>query len=88
MSDFQDVIKLIGSVKDEQLLEDLLMGLTTEEERHKLVQRVEIIKRLIAGEPQHKIAQELGVGVATVTRGSKELAGGRFRLLKEEHEKH
>jgi indole-3-glycerol phosphate synthase len=82
MSDFKEVIKLINSIQDKQLLEDFLMGLTTEEERKKLTQRIQIIKRLLAGEPQHSIAHDLGVGIATVTRGSKELRNDRFKVLK------
>lgn len=82
MSDFSDVIKLIHSIRDEKLLEDFLMGLTTDKERTELTQRIEIIKRLLAGEAQHKIAQDLGVGIATVTRGSKELSKGRFKALR------
>ncbi len=83
MSDFGEVIKLIDSIQDEQLLEDFLLGLTTEEERKKLTQRVEIIKRLLNNEAQVNIAHDLGVGVATVTRGSKELSNNRFRVLKD-----
>ncbi len=81
MSDFNDVISLIRHTPDEALLTDLLLGLTTDKERHELAQRLEIVKRLKAGEPQAKIAESLGVGVATVTRGSKELAQGRFKIL-------
>ena len=88
MSDFTSIVKLIASAKDEELLQDFLLGLTTPNEREAFVQRVEIIKRLLKGEPHHQIAEELGVGVATVTRGSKELAAGRFKLLKESHENH
>ncbi len=83
MSDFSDVIAVIAGTRDPRLLEDLLLGLTTEKERQELAQRIEIVKRLLAGEPQHKIAADLGVGVATVTRGSKELAQGRFKVLRE-----
>jgi indole-3-glycerol phosphate synthase len=83
MSDFEEVIKLIDSIKDEQLLEDFLLGLTTEEERRKFAQRVEIVKRLLNGEAQVGIAHDLGVGVATVTRGSKELSNDRFKVLKD-----
>lgn len=82
MSDFMDIIKLIDSAEDMDLLEDFLLGVTTPKERHAIVQRVEIIKRLLANEPQHEIAQKLGVGVATVTRGSKELNKGRFKILR------
>ena len=59
------------------------MGLTSPKERTELAQRIEIVKMLLAGELQHDIAQELGVGVATVTRASKELAQGRFKVLKD-----
>jgi len=84
MYDFPELVKLVASIQDIELLEDFFMGLTTEVERKEFVQRVEIVKRLLAGEPQAKIAQELGVGVATVTRGSKEVAKGRFRVLREQ----
>jgi len=82
MSDFSDFIELIHTTRDKQLLEDLLIGVTTVQERAAIVRRVEIIKRLIAGTPQAEIAKELGVGIATVTRGSKELSQGRFAILR------
>lgn len=84
MSDFTDFIALTHSIQDKALLEDFLVGVTTDKERSELVRRVEIIKRLIAGEPQQKIASELGVGIATVTRGSKELSQGRFKVLRKQ----
>ena len=83
MSDFNDLISLIHRTPDEALLEDLLVGITTDKERHELAQRLEIVKRLRAGQPQSKIASDLGVGVATVTRGSKELNQGRFKILEQ-----
>ena len=82
MSDFSSFINLVFSIRDEQLLEDFLIGVTTDKERLELNQRVEIVKRLLAGEPQAKIASDLRVGIATVTRGSKELAQGRFKVLR------
>jgi TrpR family trp operon transcriptional repressor len=82
MSTFADFITLVHTTRDKQLLEDLLVGVTTEKERDELTRRIEIIGKLIAGEPQQKIANDLGVGVATVTRGSKELARGRFKVLR------
>lgn len=82
MSDFKTFTSLIASIQDQAVLEDFLVGITTVNERKELLQRVEIVKRLIAGEPQAKIAQDLGVGIATVTRGSKELAAGRFKALR------
>lgn len=86
MFSFNDFLDLISSTKDKDLLEDFLKGVTTPKERKELVVRVEIIKRLINREPQQKIATELGVGIATVTRGSKELSEGRFKILRNNHE--
>jgi TrpR family trp operon transcriptional repressor len=83
MSDFNEFIELVYSTKDHTLLEDFLIGITTPKERQEFAQRLEIVKRLAAGEAQKKIAGELGVGVATVTRGSKELSQGRFKLIRQ-----
>lgn len=84
MSDFNDFIDIVDSMRDKQLLADFLIAVTTEKERDELLRRVEIIRRLIDGMPQQKIASDLGVGVATVTRGSKELAQGRFKALRKD----
>lgn len=73
---------LIYKTRDRRLLEDLLIGMTTRGEREKLGHRLSIVKRLLAGETQLEIAQELGVGIATVTRGSRELAMGHFKVLR------
>jgi TrpR family trp operon transcriptional repressor len=84
MSDFGELVTVIHSAADKALLEDLLLAITTPKEREELVRRLEITKRLLKGEPQAKIAKDLGVGVATVTRGSKELAQGRFKILRQQ----
>ena len=82
MSDFSDVIEIIHNIKDRELLADFLMALTTEKERAELSQRVQIVRRLVKGIPQLQISKDLGVGVATVTRGAKELASGKFKVLR------
>jgi TrpR family trp operon transcriptional repressor len=82
MNNFDEFITTVNQIQDKSLLEDFLRGITTANERKELSQRLEIIKRLLDGQPQHKIAEDLGVGVATVTRGSKELSEGRFKALR------
>lgn len=84
MKEFDNFVDLVYSLENKDVLADFLIGITTPKERQELVRRVEIVHRLLAGQPQAKIASDLGVGVATVTRGSKELAAGRFHALKEE----
>lgn len=82
MKNFHDLVKHIHSLKSLDELSEFLHGLTTDKERYELARRIDIADRLLRGEPQHKIASDLGVGVATVTRGSKEVAIGRFDSLK------
>ncbi len=60
-------------------MSDFLMALLTPKEMIELSTRLEIVKMLKKGVAQHKIAEKLGVGVATVTRGSKELQQGGFK---------
>jgi TrpR family trp operon transcriptional repressor len=91
MSSFKDFVDVVHSIHDKDLLEDFLVAITTVKERKELARRLEITKRLVQGIPQLKIANELGVGIATVTRGSKELSQGRFKALRKEgkvHEPH
>ncbi len=84
MSRDNNLTELIHSAsKNKELLEDFILGLTTPNERAVLLRRVEIIERLLAGESQHSIAADLGVGVSTVTRGSRELKLGRFKVLRD-----
>ncbi len=58
---------------------DFLKGILTPQELVEIPQRLQIVKMLKQGKPQRQIAEELGVGVATITRGSKELQNGRFK---------
>lgn len=81
-NDFEDFVELIYSVRDFDLFSDFMHGITSDKDKENLPKRLEIIKKLINQESHHHIAQELGVGVATVTKGSKLLSRGQFKLLK------
>jgi TrpR family trp operon transcriptional repressor len=60
---------------------DFLKGILTPKEFEELVTRLQIIKLLKTGLPHQEIARRLGVGVATVTRGSREIKLGRFKNI-------
>lgn len=64
-------------------MENFLDGILTPQELEEIPVRLQIVKLLKKGIPQHEIAQKLGVGVATVTRGSKEITKGRFSSITE-----
>ncbi len=65
----------LGSTKE---MENFLEGILTPTEIVALTQRIEIVKRLKAGTPQRQIASEMGVGIATVSRGAREISLGKF----------
>lgn len=79
---FNDFVELIYSIRDFDLFEDFMDGITSDKDKENLPKRVEIIKKLLDAQSQHNIAKELGVGVATVTKGSKLLAQGKFKVLR------
>ncbi|GAB2600672.1 Trp family transcriptional regulator [Nitrincola alkalisediminis] len=51
----------------------LLESLLTPAELNEIPKRLQILKMLQAGIPQRKIAEQLGVGIATVSRGARAL---------------
>ncbi len=57
---------------------DALQALLTPYEQQELVNRLEIFALLSAGMSQREVAKTVGVGIATVTRGSKALQAGKF----------
>ena len=66
--------KLIQAIskagKDEKILKAFLNEILTEKEYAEIIRRFEVLTRLIEGETQRSIALDLGLGIATVTRGS------------------
>ena len=76
------LIETILSLKTKDQMENLLLGILTPQELEQLPVRLEVVKRLKKGHPQRKIADDLGVGIATVTRGATEIKKGRFKDVK------
>ena len=70
--------------KDKTLLADFIKDILTPREIENISVRWQIVKRLAKGEHHQSIAQDLHLGVATVTRGSREMRkkdGGFRRAL-------
>ena len=74
-------IETIFSIKSKEQMVDFIEGILTQKELNALATRIEIVRLLKKNISQKKIAIKLKVGVATVTRGSKELQKGRFKYL-------
>lgn len=78
----QDLVTHLAGLKTPEKIEDFLRGILTEVELGEVATRLQIVKLLKAGMPQKEIAERLGVGIATVTRGSKEVQKGMFGDVK------
>ncbi|MGB2181656.1 MAG: Trp family transcriptional regulator, partial [Pseudomonadales bacterium] len=57
---------------------EALEALLTPYEQEEVIHRLQIFTLLTKGLSQREIAKQLGVGIATVTRGSKALQAGKF----------
>jgi len=75
---YNTLVETILSLKTKKNVREFLDGILTPKERLEIPVRLQIVKLLKKGVPQHEIASTLGVGIATVTRGSKEIAKGNF----------
>ncbi|MBI4835642.1 MAG: transcriptional regulator [Candidatus Abawacabacteria bacterium] len=76
------LIKALEKVANAKELSLLLEVILTPKELQEIGQRLEILNRLEHGEPQHKIAQKLHVGVATVTRGASVIRSNSYQKIK------
>ncbi len=63
-------------------MEQFLEGILSPNELESISTRIKIIKMLKDKTPQRLIAEKLGVGIATVTRGAKELKTQTFPSIK------
>lgn len=73
----QDILKFISVVHKKNLsekeIERLFVAMLTPSEIEVLSQRIHIVEMLYAGKPQREVSEQLGVGVATATRGNRML---------------
>lgn len=81
-----ELLALIGkTAQNRDLLDRFLTDLLTPREYEELAARWQIVKQLDRGVPQRKIARNLRVAIATITRGARELLdpeGGFNKVLR------
>ena len=80
-NELNELIEVFLSKNTKETMLDFLYGILTPKELMEISRRLQIVKMLKKGIAQHEIANSLQVGVATVTRGSKELQKGRFKNI-------
>lgn len=72
-----ELIELLCRINNPSNMSDVLSNILTPDEREEVSMRLQIFKQLLSGHTQRAIAKNLGVGIATITRGSKELKYGK-----------
>jgi TrpR family trp operon transcriptional repressor len=73
MNRIGELSQVLAGIKDPALIEGFLEAILTPHELQDLSGRWELVKRLDQGVSQRTIAQELGMSLCKITRGSKEL---------------
>ena len=68
-----ELAKTISGLRSSEEVTKFLTWILTPRELEKLPLRLQIVKRLKKKMTQRRIARELGVGIGTITRGSREL---------------
>lgn len=80
----KEVISLFSKIAgDKKVMFEFLKDILTPAEFEEMALRWQIVRRLNKGEKHRDIAGDLGLGVSTVTRGSRELRNknGGFALV-------
>lgn len=78
---FEELVISFLNQKNKLEMKDFLFGILTPNEFEEITKRLQIVKLLKKGLPHQEIARRLKVGVATVTRGSREIRLGRFKKV-------
>ena len=68
---YHSLLNHLANCADETAIEKLLSALLTDKEQHEIANRIRIFDLLERGVTQRDISEQLGVGIATVSRGAK-----------------
>lgn len=67
----QALFAIIAGAQTPQAVQAIVDAFLTESERHEVINRLRIFTLLAQGHTQRDIAEKLGVGIATVSRGAR-----------------
>lgn len=65
------LVQKLANTQEAKDIQHLLNALLTDKEQHEIANRIKIFALLQQGLPQRAISEQLGVGIATVSRGAK-----------------
>jgi TrpR family trp operon transcriptional repressor len=73
MNAIEQIAGILATIQDRKLIRDFLVCILTKYEIKEIAGRWELVKLLNGGMSQRKIADQLGMSLCKITRGSKEL---------------
>ena len=85
---YHSLLTHLANCSDSADIEKLLSALLTDKEQHDIANRIRIFDLLDRGTTQRDISEQLGVGIATVSRGAKAMQSHNLSALLATHRKH
>ena len=73
MESIKEISLVLSKIKDQSIIEEILVCMLTKNEVKNISSRWELLKLLDKGLSQRKIAKDLQLSLCKITRGSKEL---------------
>jgi len=70
---FNELVLALSRSNDNELIEDFLRSLLTDNEVYEVSSRWALVKLIDSGVTQRQISRDLGLSLCKITRGSKEL---------------
>lgn len=83
----EELLKILLRMKNAKILARFLEDILTSQELEKIIRRWQIVKQLVKKVPQRTISRNLGVSIATVTRGARVLRDKKssfYQILKKQ----
>lgn len=72
----KDLLRVLAHLRDPEAIQNLVNDLLTPAELKSVGERWSIVNHLAAGRTQREVRDELGVAIATVSRGAHQLRSG------------
>ena len=79
------LVELLSQTDDSDFIREILAALLTEKEQKEIANRIRIFDLLERGITQREISEQLGVGIATVSRGAKAMQSHDVSALLKTH---
>lgn len=82
---YQSLLNHLANCHDSSAIDELFTALLTDKEQQEIANRIRIFDLLERGITQREISEQLGVGIATVSRGAKAMQSHDVSALIKTH---